>query len=296
MATTAPILLSPAMNTGMWDNAATTDNIQTLRQRGYRFVEPVAGRLACRTEGMGKLAEVDEIFEAVQELLAQSSDLAGRRILITAGPTREPLDPVRFLTNRSSGRMGYALAERARDRGAKVVLVTGPTSIPIPMGVSVIPVGTAEEMSRGVLSMLDSVDAIIGAAAVADFKPAKIEDRKIKKGASSEPEAISLTRTPDIMAEVGKRRKPGQVLVGFAAETDRVVENAEEKLCAKSLDWIVANDVSAEGAGFDVDTNIVTILGANGARIALPKLTKREVADRILDAVFGSQNQADKEN
>ncbi len=283
MACTAPVLLAPGMNTGMWDNPATQANLAKLRDYGCFFIEPVTGRLACRTEGIGKMADVDTIFRAIHEMLARQQSWRGVRVLVTAGPTREPLDPVRFLSNRSSGKMGYALAEAARLRGATVTLVSGPTALPAPGGVELVRVETAAQMRDAALARADAADLVIAAAAVADYRPSEFAPRKIKKqdGAAQ----IALTPTDDILALLGARKRPGQVLVGFAAETHNVLAEAGRKLAAKNLDWIVANDVSAEGAGFDVDTNIVTLVGANGSETPLPLLSKREVAERILDAV-----------
>lgn len=283
LATSAPILIAPAMNTGMWNNPATHANMELLRQRGYYVVEPVSGRLACRTDGEGKLADVAEVLAAIREIVRGTRDLAGKSILITAGPTREPIDPVRYLTNRSSGKMGYALAERAQARGARVVLVSGPTALDQPAGVEVVNVETAAEMETAVAQRSPSVDIVIAAAAVADYRPAEYADRKIKK--SSEPGEIKLARNPDILAALGRSKRPGQILIGFAAETDDVDAHAEKKLREKNLDWIVANDVTAEGAGFEVDTNIVTIVSSTGERRELPKMSKRDVADRVLDLI-----------
>ncbi len=283
MACTAPILLAPGMNTGMWNHPATQANLNKLRDYGYYFIEPVSGRLACRTEGVGRMADVPTIFAAIQEMLSRTSSWVGKRVLITAGPTREPIDPVRFLSNRSSGKMGYALAEAARLRGADVVLVSGPTALQAPGGVKIVRVETAAQMRDATLSHAETANIIIAAAAVSDYRPAGATAQKLKK--SSAPPALELVQTDDILAEMGRRKHPGQILVGFAAETEDVLTQARVKLTSKNLDWIAANDVTAEGAGFDGDTNIVTLLGANGQEIALPLLTKREVAERILDAV-----------
>lgn len=288
MATAAPILIAPAMNTGMWNNPATRANIDILRERGVEIVEPVSGRLACRTEGEGKLAEVADILAAIRAALARTKTLAGKTVLVTAGPTREPLDPVRYLTNRSSGKMGYAVAEAARARGARVVLVSGPVALPNPAGVETVRVETARQMENAVAEHASTADIVIAAAAVADYRPSEYSERKIKK--TSHPNAIALTRNTDILAGLGRNKRAGQILIGFAAETDAVDDHAVTKLREKNLDWIVANDVAAEGAGFEVDTNIVTIHGADGARTALPKMTKRDVADKILDLI--SENHA----
>jgi phosphopantothenoylcysteine decarboxylase/phosphopantothenate--cysteine ligase len=283
MACPAPILLAPGMNTGMWNNPATQANLATLRDRGYYFIEPTTGRLACRTEGVGRMADVPTIFAAIGEMLARADSWRGRRVLVTAGPTREPLDPVRFLSNRSSGKMGYALAEAARVRGAQVVLVTGPTSLPAPGGLETVRIETAREMRDAVLARADDADLVLAAAAVADFRPAESVAQKIKKGDAAP--TLALTPNDDILAALGARRRPGQTLVGFAAETEHVLDHARRKLQAKNLDWIVANDVTQQGAGFDGDTNVVTLLGREGQEVALPLLSKREAAERILDTV-----------
>ena len=291
MACTAPILLAPGMNTGMWNNPATQANLAKLRDYGYFFVEPTTGRLACRTEGVGRMADVETIFGAIQEMLARSGSWAGRRVLVTAGPTREPLDPVRFLSNRSSGKMGYALAEAARLRGATVTLVSGPTALTAPGGVEFIRVETAAQMRDAVLPRAAGADLILAAAAVADHRPAEFAAQKLKKDPSDLPLlgagglSLPLVANDDILAALGRKKHTGQILVGFAAETEDLLDHARGKLAAKNLDWIVANDVTAEGAGFDGDTNIVTLLGRDGSETALPLLTKREVAERILDAV-----------
>jgi len=283
MACTAPILLAPGMNTGMWNNRATQSNLAKLRDYGYFFIEPVHGRLACRTEGVGRMADVPTIFAAINEMLSRTQSWAGKRVLITAGPTREPIDPVRYLSNRSSGKMGYALAEAARLRGAEVVLVSGPVALTVPGGVEVVPVETAAQMYDAALAQAETADVIIAAAAVSDYRPAEAAGQKLKKTGTSP--MLALTRTDDILAELGRRKRLGQILIGFAAETEDLLAGARLKLVSKNLDWIAANDVSAEGAGFDGDTNIVTLLGKGGQEIALPLLTKREVAERILDTV-----------
>ena len=283
LACTAPILLAPGMNTGMWNNPATQSNLAKLRDYGYYFIEPVTGRLACRTEGVGRMADVPTIFAAIQEMLHRNTSLAGKRVLVTAGPTREPLDPVRYLSNRSSGKMGYALAEAAKGRGAEVTLVSGPTALPVPGGVEMVRVETASEMADAVLSRSALADIVIAAAAVSDYRSAEIAPQKLKKTEGAE--SFMLTQTTDILAELGRRKPAGQTLVGFAAETEHLLDHARRKLETKHLDWIVANDVTQAGAGFDGDTNIVTLLGQNGHEIALPLMTKREVAERVLDTV-----------
>mgnify|MGYP005844151487 CR=1 FL=1 len=282
LATTVPVLIAPAMNTNMYEHPNVQANIKKLKGLGVRFVEPAYGELACGVEGRGRLAEVSDIVKAAEEVLAIRRDLEGRRVLVTAGPTQEPLDPVRFITNRSSGKMGYALAAAARDRGARVILVSGPTSLEPPSGVEFIPVITTEEMRRAVLERFEETDIVIKAAAVADYRPVKSAPSKIKK--EEVTLKIELERNPDILAELGER-KGRKVLVGFAAETEDLLKNAEEKLRKKNLDFIVANDVGKEGAGFSVETNLVKILDCKGNVEELPLLTKREVAEIVLDRV-----------
>ena len=285
MACPAPILLAPGMNTGMWNHPATQANLAALRDYGCYFIEPTTGRLACRTEGVGRMADVPTIFDAIHALLARGDSWAGKRVLVTAGPTREPIDPVRYLTNRSSGKMGYAVAEAARLRGATVTLVSGPTALPAPGGVELVRVETAAEMRDAVLPRAEAADVVIAAAAVSDYRPAEAAVQKMKKRETDGEMALPLAVNDDILALLGQRKRPGQTLVGFAAETSAVTAHARQKLDAKNLDWIVANDVTQEGAGFDGDTNIVTLLGRDGTEVALPLLTKREVAERLLDVL-----------
>lgn len=284
LASRCPVLVAPAMDCDMFDHPALQENLQRLRERGVHLVEPDIGPLASGLVGRGRLAELSEILAAVERILAPRQDLAGRVILVTAGPTREPLDPVRFLSNRSSGKMGYAIAEAAAARGARVILVSGPTALPAPPGVDVIQVETAQEMRDAVLAKLEVAQVVIKAAAVADYRPTRQADRKLKKDQATP--AILLEPTPDILAEVGTR-KGNRILVGFAAETDDLVANARKKLQRKNLDLMVANDVRQPGAGFDVDTNLVKILDPSGGVEELPLLPKREVADRILDRIVG---------
>jgi len=281
MACTCPVMLAPAMNTEMWHNPIVQENLQKLSRLGYHIIEPASGRLACGTEGIGKLAEVDEIVAAVERVLAGRRDLEGIRVLVTAGPTREPLDPVRYLSNRSSGKMGYSIARAARERGACVTLVSGPTALTPPPGVAFAPVETAQEMYEAVLERFPTQDVVIAAAAVADFAPARVAPEKIKKATSSG--MIELKETPDILKTLGER-KQRQILVGFAAETENLVESAQAKLRAKRLDLVVANDVTQDGAGFETDTNIVTLVSPEETA-ALPQMSKHEVAHRILDRV-----------
>ena len=283
MACTAPILLAPGMNTGMWNNPATQANLTKLRDYGYFFIEPTSGRLACRTEGVGRMADVETIFNAIHEMLARQDSWRGVKVLVTAGPTREPLDPVRYLSNRSSGKMGYALAEAARLRGADVTLISGPTALSPPGGIKFVRIETAAEMRDAVLPRAGSTDIVFAAAAVADYRPSELSGQKIKK--SFGDSALALTPNDDILALLAAQKHPGLVLVGFAAETENLLASARRKLDSKHMDWIVANDVTAEGAGFDVDTNIVTLLGKEGEEISLPLLTKREVAEEILEIV-----------
>src|SRR5271168_2263990 len=282
LATTAPVVVAPAMNVNMWNHAATQENIEMLRARSVKIVDPDEGYLACGMTGAGRLASQEQIVAAVRETLHFKRDLQGQTVLITAGPTCEDLDPVRYLTNRSSGKMGYAVAEAAARRGAKVSLITGPTFLETPAGVERVEVRTAEEMHRAVLERFPKSSVAILAAAVADYRPVEKHTEKIKK--SAESLTISLTPTTDILSEVAKT-KGDRLVVGFAAETDHVAENARKKLAAKNVDLIVANDVTAEGAGFDTDTNIVTLFARDGRDLALPKLSKNEVAQRILDEV-----------
>jgi phosphopantothenoylcysteine decarboxylase/phosphopantothenate--cysteine ligase len=283
LATTAPVVVAPAMNVNMWNHAATQANIEVLRGRGVHVVQPDEGYLACGMTGAGRLAGQEAIVAAVREALHAKRDLESEAILVTAGPTCEDLDPVRYITNRSSGKMGYAVAQAAALRGAKVTLISGPTALEPPAGVERVNVRSAEEMRSAVQSRFAACSVAILAAAVADYRPARPSAIKIKK--EDAPRQIELEPTTDILAELG-RNKGRRLLVGFAAETDHVAENARKKLAAKNADLIVANDVAAEGAGFDHDTNIVTLLARDGRDLALPKLTKKEVAHRILDEVL----------
>jgi phosphopantothenoylcysteine decarboxylase / phosphopantothenate---cysteine ligase len=283
LASTAPVVVAPAMNVNMWNHAATQANLDVLRSRGVHVVNPDEGYLACGMTGAGRLAGQEQIVAAVREALRFKRDLEGQTVLITAGPTCEDLDPVRYLTNRSSGKMGYAVAEAAARRGAKTILISGPTSLEAPNGVRRIDVRTAEEMLRAVNENFEKSTIAIFAAAVADYRPAKSFDQKIKR--EKESLTISLEPNTDILATVAKN-KGNRLVVGFAAETERVAENARKKLTAKNADIIVANDVTAEGAGFDVDTNVVTLFSRDGRDLALPRMSKTEVAQRILDEVI----------
>jgi len=280
LATTAPVVVAPAMNVNMWNHAATQSNLEILRKRGVRIVEPGQGYLACGMTGAGRLAENETIVAAVMEALGASQDLAGETVLVTAGPTREKIDPVRYLTNRSSGRMGYAIAEAALRRGARVLLVSGPTGIAAPGAAELTQVETAEEMLAAVLRLLPQSSVVIKTAAVADFRPKAAAAQKIKRKGEM---TLELEPTADILAEVA-RRKTSQVIVGFAAETENVLENARKKLASKSLDAIVVNDVSREGVGFDSDRNAATIISQSEV-VEVPETSKWEVAHRVLDQV-----------
>ncbi|MFY9530300.1 MAG: bifunctional phosphopantothenoylcysteine decarboxylase/phosphopantothenate--cysteine ligase CoaBC [Candidatus Acidiferrales bacterium] len=283
LATKAPVVVAPAMNVNMWEHAATQENVATLRGRGVRVVDPDEGYLACGMTGAGRLVGIEQIARAVCEVLGLRHDFDRETVLITAGPTCEDLDPVRFLTNRSSGKMGYALADAAQRRGAHVILVSGPTDLQAPAGVDWVPVRTTEEMRASVRGRFREAGIVIKTAAVADYRPAAAQANKLKRG--SQHITLELEPTPDILAELG-REKGSRVLVGFAAETDHLAENAREKLERKGADMIVANDVTQEGAGFDTDTNVVTLFLRGGREIPLPKLAKFDVANRILDHVL----------
>jgi phosphopantothenoylcysteine decarboxylase / phosphopantothenate---cysteine ligase len=282
LASTAPVVVAPAMNVNMWNHAATQENVEILRARGVHIVDPDEGYLACGMTGAGRLAGQEQILAAVREVVRLKRDLEGQTVLVTAGPTCEDFDPVRYITNRSSGKMGYALAEAAAVRGAHVILVSGPTSLDVPAGVERIDVRTAQEMHRAVVMKFLECSIAIFAAAVADYRPAETSAQKLKRGSDSL--TISLEPTPDILAGAAQN-KGDRVIVGFAAETERVAENARKKLTTKNADLIVANDVTAEGAGFDHDTNVVTLFARDGRDLLLPRMSKRDVAQRILDEV-----------
>ncbi|MFC1965184.1 bifunctional phosphopantothenoylcysteine decarboxylase/phosphopantothenate--cysteine ligase CoaBC [Chloroflexota bacterium] len=281
LATEAPVILAPAMNDNMYQNSVTQDNMARLKARGIIIVDPAYGRLASGKIGQGRLAEIETIIGTIRQVLGRSGDLAGKRIVVTAGGTQEPVDPVRHIGNRSSGKMGYALAEAARDRGAEVTLVTTPTSLPQPTGIEVVRIGTAVQMEEAVTKAVAQADALIMAAAVADYQPKDVAMSKIKKDSPSL--TLEMVRTPDILAEV----KGEFIKVGFAAESEDLIANAEQKLKKKQLDIIVANDITDPDSGFDVDTNKVTIIDREGKIEDLPLLSKREVADKVLDRVVG---------
>ncbi len=303
LATKVPVIVAPAMNVNMWEHPATQENLEKLRARGVHVVEPDEGYLACGMTGAGRLAGVEAIARKVCEMLGIRHDFEGETVLVTAGPTCEDVDPVRFLTNRSSGKMGYALADAAARRGARVILVSGPVQLDPPAGVERISVRTTEEMHRAVLDRADACSVIIKAAAVADYRPAAAQPKKMKRAGGRA--ALELEPTPDILADLA-RSKGNRILVGFAAETDRVAENAREKMRAKGADMIVANDVTREGAGFDAETNIVSIFTRDGRAVSgdiaagfspassasdireinLPKMSKFDVANRVLDEIL----------
>ena len=278
-----PILIAPAMEQHMYENPFVAANVQKLREHGMEFVEPVSGDLASGKQGMGRLNTVEVILGRITQMLKTPKDLQGKRVVVTAGPTREYLDPVRFISNRSSGKMGYAVAEAARDRGAEVLLISGPATAAPPTGVEIRYIETTLELKDALLEGFDQTDIVVMAAAVADYRPQAFSPNKIKK--TTDRLTIPLEQNPDIAQVLGERKKKGQITVGFAAETNDLVQNAQKKLVKKNCDLMVANDVLAKGAGFEADTNIVTLLEQSGDCEQLPLLSKREVADRILDHV-----------
>ncbi|MBR5302840.1 MAG: bifunctional phosphopantothenoylcysteine decarboxylase/phosphopantothenate--cysteine ligase CoaBC [Clostridia bacterium] len=288
MATRAPVMIAPAMNTGMWENPATQQNIKTLVSRGVHVVTPATGHLACGDSGAGKLEDVNVIAERAIALLEKKRDMQGLRVMVTAGPTREALDPVRYISNRSSGKMGYAIARAAMERGADVTLLTGPVAIQPPQGVKVVPFTTTQDLLNRALENVEVQDIIIQSAAPADYRAKGIAPQKMKKQGGADM-VIELVENPDVAATLGKNKREDQTFVGFAAETNDVLAHAQGKLVKKNLDMIVANDVTAPGAGFDVNTNIVTLITKAGMN-ALPLLTKDEVADHILDGILALRN------
>jgi phosphopantothenoylcysteine decarboxylase/phosphopantothenate--cysteine ligase len=279
LATKAPVVIAPAMETNMYNNAITQDNLSKLKARNFMIIGPATGWLASGNEGPGRLADINDIIGGIRQVLEGGRDLVGKHIVVTAGGTQEPIDPVRYISNRSSGKMGYALAEAARDRGAKVTLVTAPTSSPELVGVDVVKVNTAQEMRRAVEKVTQQADVLVMAAAVADYRPTKAAKEKIKKGEAGL--TLKLECTPDILGSV----KGNFIKVGFAAESSNLMENAKQKLKQKGLDFIVANDITAKDSGFGADTNRVTIIDRKGKIDSLPLLAKREVAERVLDRV-----------
>jgi len=282
LATKAKILICPAMNVNMYAHPAVQENLKKLKTRGVEVLEPESGELACGWEGKGRLPEPEEILEACEYMLSPK-DFAGKKFLITAGPTREAIDPVRFISNRSSGKMGFALAKAAKSRGGAVVLISGPSALKAPLGVRLIKVESAEQMKNACEENFKDADIVIKAAAVSDFKPKIQESEKIKK--DDAPSALELERTSDIIAGLGRQKRDGQILVGFAAETEELLKNARKKLQDKNLDLIVANNVARKGAGFDVETNIATLLFRDGKSKRLPKMTKLELSHKILDYI-----------
>ncbi|MCX7919837.1 MAG: bifunctional phosphopantothenoylcysteine decarboxylase/phosphopantothenate--cysteine ligase CoaBC [bacterium] len=282
LATKAPVIIAPAMNENMLLHPAVQENIRTLQSRGVIFIEPEEGMLACGKMGKGRLAEIPVILDVLGEILQTKKDLAGKTVLVTAGPTVEPIDPVRFISNPSSGKMGFALARVAKSRGATVILISGPTQLRVPFGVTYIQVKTAQEMLNAVNQYYPQSQIVVMAAAVADFRPKKMSKRKVKKEIAEL--SIPLERTPDILAELGKR-KGNKILIGFAAESDDIISNAQEKLKKKNLDFIVANDISQPGIGFGSDTNAVILISRKGDVEEIPQMTKEEIAERILDKI-----------
>lgn len=283
MATKAPVIFAPAMNSSMYENSILQENIYKLKNKGYHFIDPIEGRLACGDIGKGKMAEPESMEEFINKMLNASLDLEGKTVIVTAGPTREPIDPVRYISNHSTGKMGYAIAEKAAKRGAKVYLISGPTYLSPPNGVKVINVMSAKDMYGKIMEYFNEADIVIKSAAVADYAPAEISSQKIKK--RDDELSIKLAKNPDILYELGKI-KGDKILVGFAMETQNLVENAKEKVRKKNLDFIVANDLMTKGAGFAHDTNIVKIIDKNGDIEDLPKMTKLELADVIIDKVL----------
>ncbi len=284
LATKAPMLIAPAMNTGMWTAEATQCNVAVLKARGVRFIGPEGGFLACGDTGAGRMSEPETIAEAVREALMPRRDFEGLRVMVTAGATRERLDPVRFLSNDSSGKMGFAIAEAARQRGAEVLLVRGVTTAPVPENIPELRVESTQDLCDAVTAHAQEMDVIIQAAAPADYRFETVHEEKMKKHAG-EPLTLTLVENPDVAAAVGRMKRPGQTLVGFAAETERLTENAGKKLEKKNLDLVVANDVTQPGAGFNVDTNIATLI-TRADMESLPKMSKRALAERILDKVL----------
>jgi len=282
LAATAPVLVVPAMNVNMWNHAATQANLEILRQRGVRVIEPGTGELACGMVGAGRMAEPECIAQAVLSVLNRRNDLAGETVLVTAGGTREAVDPVRFIGNRSSGKMGYAMAEAAQSRGARVILVTGPTALHPPARCEILKINTAEEMRAAVLDRLGESSIVIKAAAVADYRPVIVSDQKLKRTGTM---TLELAPTEDILAEVVRRRRSGQIIVGFAAETQNLMENARAKLLKKGADAIVVNDVSGQNVGMEAENNAATFLTPSTS-VDLPEMPKRQLADRILDEIL----------
>ena len=286
LATKAPVVIAPAMNTGMYDNPVTQQNLQTLRERGFHIIDPAAGRLACGDTGRGKLPDTPTLMHGIEQAITPQ-DLRGQRVLVTAGPPQEAMDPVRFLSNHSTGKMGYAVAARAAMRGADVTLVSGPTALDTPEGVQRVDIVSARDMYDAVLSRADRQDMIIKAAAVGDYRPAETASEKLKKGDGEM--TVALARNPDILAELGRRKHPGQLLCGFAMETQNLLDNAADKLRRKNCDMLVANSLRDKGAGFGTDTNVATLLFADGRRETPPLMSKEDLADVILDRLLAME-------
>ena len=283
LACDCPKAIAPAMNTRMYENPVTQDNLAILRRYGWEVAEPASGHLACGAEGKGRLPEPEQLLELCLHAVAREKDLRGKRVLVTAGPTREALDPVRYLTNRSSGRMGYAIAKAAARRGAEVTLVSGPTALPRPGYMEIVEIESAQEMYEAVTSRAPDMDIIIKAAAVADYRPADVAEDKIKK--KDGDLSIPLERTLDILAALGQNKREGQFLCGFSMETRDLIENSRKKLTKKNLDMVAANNVKVEGAGFGVETNVLTLITAEGEK-ELPLMSKDAAADALLDAIL----------
>lgn len=284
MATTKKVVFAPAMNTQMYKNIILQNNISKLKELGYEFISPGEGRLACGDEGAGKMAEPVQIIEYLKRFFTPK-DLIGKKIIVTAGPTQEALDPVRYITNRSSGKMGYAIAEEAYNRGAEVTLISGPSNLSIPDGIKLESVRTTQEMLQKIDEYFSNADVLIKAAAPADFKPSHISNRKIKKEDGEEKIIVEFEKTPDIAAYFGAKKRNGQIIVGFAAETEELIENALKKIEKKNLDFIVANDITIPGAGFEIDTNIASIIYKNGKIETFPIMQKTDLAHIIIDKV-----------
>lgn len=284
LATRCPALIAPAMNSNMYDNSVVQANIDILKKRGFEFIEPEYGMLACGYEGKGRLADPEKIVEKIQQILNVPRDLEGKIVLVTAGPTREALDPVRFISNRSSGKMGYAIAEAASKRGADVILITGPTALNPPANVKIINVESAIQMRDEVMSYASQSQIIIMSAAVSDYRPSDVSNQKIKR--DKNVITLVLEENPDILTELGQNKKNGQILVGFSMETESLLENSRKKLIKKNADLMVANDLSKEGAGFGTDTNIVTLINSAGEIKELPLMLKYDVANAILDEII----------
>lgn len=284
MATKAPVVFATAMNTNMYENRIVQDNMCKLRKYGYKFIEPASGRLACGDLGKGKLQDTEIIVEYALSVLNENKDLQGKNVIVTAGPTIAPIDPVRFITNRSTGKMGYEIAKEARDRGANVTLISGPTNLKAPFGIEVINVSTNEEMYNALLNRFEEADIVVKSAAVADYKPSEYSEKKIKK--SSQGLELNLIRDRDILKTIGEQKK-NQIIIGFAAESHDLIKNAQSKLERKNLDYIVANNILSKDTGFGTDNNKVTIIGKEGFKLSLEKMSKREVAKNIFDLIKG---------